>query len=180
MHQNESAVDKSFRISPPVRCSASQLFPGEFASPWFPGDRCSVITQRVHHHASAVFFFHKVPDLIFHFNAPAAAGAHLIALRFLNSLLGTLSGRISFSFSITGKMMQWNTILSLPMKWTSFGVWVVPVWRPILCRFRVTMAHCLVALIYPIGASNHTYRSWFLHCLGYSPGKLTPQSRSRV
>ena len=39
--------------------------------------------------------------------------------RLRNSLAGTLSGRLKepSARSIAGKMMQWKTILSLPMKW---------------------------------------------------------------
>src|SRR5690606_29598768 len=41
----------------------------------------------------------------------------------------------------------------------------------------LSLAHCLVALMYPIGASSHTY-STFPSALGSGTG--TPQSRSRV
>src|SRR6185312_7394906 len=95
--------------------------------------------------------------------------------RLTNSFAGTFSGRIfPCSFSMTGKMMQWKTILSLPIKCTSrvslsyqYGFQSLP----------VSIDHCLVAEIYPIGASNHTYSTFPSASF---KGTFTPQSRSRV
>src|SRR5690348_11367978 len=95
--------------------------------------------------------------------------------RFMNSLLGTLSGRIlPCSLSMIGKMMEWNTILSLPIKCTSFV--------SLSCQYgfqslSLSSAHCLVALIYPIGASNQTYNTL---PAASGNGTGTPQSRSLV
>src|SRR3546814_1745627 len=75
--------------------------------------------------------------------------------------------------------MQWNTMLSLPMKWikqaSSAGS---------ACFFQyfsqslpVSNAHCFVAEMYPMGASSHTYS--FLPAAS-SSGRSTPTSRSPV
>ena len=51
-----------------------------------------------------------------------------------------------------------------------FGVWAVPVWAS---TFAVINGPLFAALIYPIGASNHTY-STFPSLPGIFSGKLTP------
>ena len=70
--------------------------------------------------------------------------------------------------------MQWNTILSLPIKWiNSVSLSFQYFFQSKLLLF----AHCLVDEIYPIGASNHTYRT--LPSESFN-GTETPQSKSLV
>src|SRR5690606_39815271 len=75
---------------------------------------------------------------------------------------------------MAGKITQWKTILSLPIKWTSlvslsfqFGCQSLPVFS----------AHSLVDEIYPIGASNQTYNFF---PSAPSTGTSIPQYISRV
>ena len=70
--------------------------------------------------------------------------------------------------------MQWKTILSFPIKWIS----------SVLSSFQyfsqfclLSIAHSLVEEIYPIGASNQTYKTFPLESL---TGTGTPQSKSLV
>src|SRR5580693_1209973 len=76
--------------------------------------------------------------------------------------------------SITGKIMQWNTILSLPTKCISR---VSESFQYNSHVLLLSSAHCLVAEIYPMGASNQTYNT-FPSASG--SGTLIPHSPSRV
>src|ERR1700744_4831758 len=69
-----------------------------------------------------------------------------------------------------GNIIQWNTMLSFPMKCTS---------RVSLSfqYFSQSLVSSLVAEMYPMGASNHTYRTL---PSAFGKGTFTPQSRSRV
>ena len=66
---------------------------------------------------------------------------------------------------------MWKTILSLPIKWT----------RLVSSSFQyfsqLSASNSLVAVIYPIGASNQTYNTFPSASF---TGTLTPQSRSLV
>src|SRR6187402_3485568 len=75
---------------------------------------------------------------------------------------------------MAGKMTQWNTILSFPIKCTSF---VSSLFQYGSQSFPSLAAHSFVEEMYPIGASNQTYKTF---PSAPSTGTGMPQSKSRV
>ena len=98
--------------------------------------------------------------------------------RFRNWLAGTLTGRLycPCALSMAGKIRQWNTMLSFPIKWMREDSGSC---QYAFQSFPLSAAHCFVAETYPMGASIHTY-SFLPADPGISCGTSTPQSRSRV
>src|SRR5687767_1299646 len=88
MHQNKCAVHEVSEVGRHFAVhSVLESFPCELAVLCFRSDLCEIIAEHVNTLTAAIFFFHKIIDVIPHVELPVSTGAHLISLK-IEKLIG--------------------------------------------------------------------------------------------